>query len=249
MDLVPVFVLDLVLSWTLSCPCLQLAMLLTFFSTCSSLQLGLLFYSSARVHPCCWEYSFHPLWVRSSGFLSPESSNPAMFTHTAGFSLSCVRSPASLLASVSVSPCERRTHTTCEALVSLRTYVVSRNPSLVHVLANVFDSACSLTCCSWSGSPQPHRHTPPRCACIGFPELGCSGSSSFSAWSWTPPCRVCGHSCASPGTPRRWSLCLEGLLSAPFVRLCSAWFPAIVHCGPPSAHSLTCGLLDCPATL
>ena len=36
-------------------------------------------------------------------------------------------------------------------------------------------------------------------------------------------------SCASLGTPRCWSLCLEGLYrkrrTAPLVRLCSAWFP------------------------
>ena len=101
---------------------------------------------------------------------------------------------------------------------------------------HVFSSARSLTCCAWSGSPQPNRLTPSaRCACKGC---------VFPARSWIPPCRVCGHSCASPGTPRRWSLCLEGLLSAPFVGLCSARFPAIVHCGPPSAHALTCGLLD-----
>ena len=41
------------------------------------------------------------------------------------------------------------------------------------------------------------------------------------------------HSCASLGTPRRCSLCLEGLYrkrrSTPLVRLCSARLPAIVH--------------------
>ena len=41
------------------------------------------------------------------------------------------------------------------------------------------------------------------------------------------------HFCASLGTPRRWSLCLEGLYrkrrSAPLVRRCSARLPTIVH--------------------
>ena len=46
-----------------------------------------------------------------------------------------------------------------------------------------------------------------------------------SGWSCTPPCRVCSHSRASLGTPRRWSLSLEGLHAAPFVGLCSALFP------------------------
>ena len=64
--------------------CLQLAMLLTFFCTCSSLQLGMLFCSSARVglfSPAvgplfstrcgsalftrCGSALFYPLWVRS----------------------------------------------------------------------------------------------------------------------------------------------------------------------------------------
>ena len=40
---------------------------------------------------------------------------------------------------------------------------------------------------------------------------------------------MCCHFCASPGTPRCWSLCLEGLYrkrrTVPLVRLCSAWFP------------------------
>ena len=38
---------------------------------------------------------------------------------------------------------------------------VSRIPSPRLVLTHVFDSACSHACCSWSGSPQPHRLTPP----------------------------------------------------------------------------------------
>ena len=76
------------------------------------------------------------------------------------------------------------------------------------------------------------------------------------AWSWIPPCRVWSTFCASPGMPRRWSLGLEGLYrkrrSAPFVGLCSALFPAIVHssalvrrvllrspgCSPAEAQSL-----------
>ena len=66
-----------------------------------------------------------------------------------------------------------------------------------------------------------------------------------SGWSCTPPCRVCSHSCASLGTPRRWSLILEGLHAAPFVGLCSALFPAIVHGGPPSPPGLAPEVIPC----
>ena len=214
-------------------------MLLTFFSTCSSPRLGMLFCSSARVRPCCWECSFLPLWVRSclpavgplfwllvSGIIQSGRVYPDCWLQLELCSLPGVAA----CECVSLAPRAPTSH-------RLRSVIpISRIPSPLHVLTHVFDSACSLTCCSRSGSPQPHRLTPSalhvqRCP----PELECSGSSlHFSAWSWTPPCRVCGHSCASPGTPRRWSLCLEGLLSAPFVGLCFARFPAIVHCGPPS---------------
>ena len=46
--------------------CLQLTMLLMFFFTCSSRSWVCSLCSSARVCPCSWECSFHPLWVRSS---------------------------------------------------------------------------------------------------------------------------------------------------------------------------------------
>ena len=50
---------------------------------------------------------------------------------------------------------------------------------------------------------------------------------------------------ASPGTPRCWSLCLEGLHTAPFVGLCSALFPAIVHGGPSSPPGLVPEVIPC----
>ena len=259
-------------------------MLLTFFSTCSSPRLGMLFCSSARVRPCCWECSFHPLrvrsslpavgplfssrrgsallcppwdrsflpavgplsstrrgsalffppWVRSSGFLSPASSNLAMYTQTAGFALRAILAPwrrwlrvrQSHSASAELTPPVQ-----CEALVSSRTYATSRNPSPVHMLTHVFSSARSLTCCAWSGSSQPTVSTlrALRVKRLCLQELGCSGSLSFfSAWSWTPLCRVCGHSCASPGTPRRWSLCLEGLLSSSQRSRADVWSAGLI---------------------
>ena len=42
--------------------------------------------------PAVGKCSFHPLWVRSSSFFSPASSNLAMFAQTVCFSWSCARS-------------------------------------------------------------------------------------------------------------------------------------------------------------
>ena len=162
-----------------------------------------------------------------------ESSSLAVFTHCADFASRavfalrrrCLRVRQSRSASTELTPSSQ-----CGALVSSRSCATSRNPSPFHVLTHVF-------CMVWE-SPAPARVEGVS------PELGCSGSAFFSARSWVPPCRVCDHSRALQGKSRRWSLCLEGLLSALFVGHCCARLPAIVHCGPPSAHALTCGLLD-----
>ena len=92
--------------------------------------------------------------------------------------------------------------------------------SPVHVLTHVFSSARFFTCCVWLRVvwlyPTPLAPLPSaRCACRG---------------------RCLQSSRASPGTPRCWSLCLEGLHTAPFVGLCSAWFPAIVCSGSSSSR-------------
>ena len=70
-------------------------------------------------------------------------------------------------------------------------------------------------------------------------------AKSTKALTSLPPCRVCGHSCASLGTPRRWSLSLDGLHTAPFVGLCSALFPAIDHGGPSSPPGLAPEVIPC----
>ena len=103
---------------------------------------------------------------------------------------SCVRSPASLLASASDSLRERRTHTIF-AVCGLgfgKVLADSTSCSLVHVLTHVLFSARSLTCCSsartftccaWSGGlPAPLLLLPRASHAEGVsPELGCSGSS------------------------------------------------------------------------
>ena len=92
------------------------------------------------------------------------------------------------------------------------------------MLTHVFISAHSLTCCAWSGSPQLHS------------EEG-SSSSKHCAWKsvitelgW-PPCRRHGHGFrrATCGPLFRVAGNASSLESLPFVRLCSARLPAIVH--------------------
>ena len=95
-----------------------------------------------------------------------------VFTQSAGFS--CARSPASLLASASVSPRERRTYTVFAVwcLGSSRTCGGSTSCSPVHVLTHVFSS-------------------------VRFLHMLCVVSRTwfFAAWSWSPPCSVlCGCS-------------------------------------------------------
>ena len=76
---------------------LLLALLLSFFCTCFFPAVGKCSFVLLHVYvPAVGKCSFHPLWVRSSSFFSPVSSNLAIFAQTVGFSWSCVRSTASL---------------------------------------------------------------------------------------------------------------------------------------------------------
>ena len=199
-----------------------------------------------------WVRSFHLLWVRSSTrcgsalLASFHQDHPSVRVHPVGCLelLSCTGSPASLFASASDSPRERRTPSfavwclglsrACVLLLRSSWHSMSRSPwhsmafqrrfptscSPVHVLTHVFSSARFFTCCVWLRVvwlyPTPLAPLPSaRCACRG---------------------RCLQSSRASPGTPRCWSLCLEGLHTAPFVGLCSAWFPAIVCSGSSSSR-------------
>ena len=129
---------------------------------------------------CSWLCSFtscrsallYPLWVHSSGFFSSGSS--ICSCHPVGCLELCSLSPASLFASASVSPRERRTHTVfavwcfglsraCVLLWRSSWHSMSRSPwhsmalqrrfptscSPVHVLTHVFSSARFFTCCAW----------------------------------------------------------------------------------------------------
>ena len=84
--------------------------------------------------------------------------------------------------------------------------------------------------CAWSGVTQNHSLPSPShgCVCRGR----CLQSSVLRGMvvnSAVP--RVLPLSCVA-GNTSSLSLCLEGLHTAPFVGLCSARSPAIVHCGP-----------------
>ena len=143
--------------------CLQLALLFSFFCTCLlPCCWEMLFCSFARVRPCRWECSFHPLWVRSFDFFSPASSNlailPKLLTSVGAvfaprrrvdFSWSCVRSTASL-----------RDGVAARSSLRLRT-------TLFHVLR--VDLVVSA----------PHTPPLPRAVRVEgvFPEVVCSGSS------------------------------------------------------------------------
>ena len=160
-------------------------MLLTFFCTCSPLQLGMFFPFFCTCLPCCWECS--SLTRCGSALLSSITSfwtnihhgildlrllclivvlffprpifkllvtriiHLFVFTQSAG--LSWARSPASLLTSASVSPCERRTHTAFAVwcLGSSRACGGSTSCSPVHVLTHVFSSVRFLhvLCVVW----------------------------------------------------------------------------------------------------
>ena len=89
----------------------------------------------------------------------------------------------------------------------------------------------SLTCCARSGGlPAPPSAPSARCACRGCVSRARLATVS-SAWSWIPPCHVWST------FVRRWERLVAGATalkvctakSAPFIRLCSALFPAIVH--------------------
>ena len=118
-----------------------------------------------------------------------------------------------------------------------------------------FNSARSLTCCAWSGSPQPHSEedssSSRHCAWRSMvPELCCSGSVQCSVGhlvvrmvvDYAVPRVV--HFCAPLGIPCRWSLCLESLYrkrrSSPFVRLCSAFRDRALVCSGSSCFRLGC---------
>ena len=99
-------------------------------------------------------------------------------------------------ASASASPGERRTHTVfavwCLGLP---------RACVVHVLNHVFSSARFFTCCAWSGVTQHHSlSSPPRAARVEGRCLQAGRELRHAVF--------CGHSCASLGTPRRWSLSL-----------------------------------------
>ena len=103
--------------------------------------------------------------------------------------MSCACFPASLFASASVSPHERRTHTIFAVwcLGSSRACGGSTNCLPVHVLTHVFAARGSV-------SPRTTR-SPPLCTFVQkalSPEL-------FATWSWIPPCCVlCGCSVHRP---------------------------------------------------
>ena len=146
--------------------------------------------SWSSLHACCWLCSFltscrlrsfHPLWVRSStrcgSALLPASfhqDHPSV--HVSGFTLSCVRSPASLFCEcVSLAPQARYTPSfavwclglsrACAVLLRSSWHSMSRSPwhsmafqrrfptscSPVHVLTHVFSFARSFTCCACGG--------------------------------------------------------------------------------------------------
>ena len=112
--------------------------------TCSSLRLGMLFF--ARVCPA----------------VGNARCGSALFDLLCWLAfLSYTRSPASLLASASVSPSERRTHTVFAVwcLGLSRACIVSTSCPSVHVLTHVFSSARFFSCCACRGRS---------------PELGCS---------------------------------------------------------------------------
>ena len=180
----------------------------------------------------------HPLWVRSFlpavGPLFPPwllSSLVLLWTPRCSRLTGTVSaSPASPLASAELTlPVQ------CEALFTSRSWLS------LHVLTYVFFSACSLTCCAsarsltccaWSGCPQHHSEevsSPLQALCVEVGYLVTRARLSTMS---------CGHSCASPGRLRRWSLCLKGLCrkrrSTPFVgfaQLCFQRSRTVVHCG------------------
>ena len=177
--------------------------------------------------PCCWVCSclacswlcsflpavgplFYPLWVRSSTrcgsalLASFHQDHPSVRVHPVGCLelLSCTGSPASLFASASVSPRERRTPSfavwclglsrACVLLLRSSWHSMSRSPWHSMALQRRFPTRCSpspradprvffrtllhvLRVAPELGIPTPLAPLPSaRCACRGrCPELGC----------------------------------------------------------------------------
>ena len=126
--------------------------ILLFFCTCSSLLFKMLF--SPAVGPLLsTRRGSALLYPLVTGIIQSGHVYPDCWLH---FEL-CSLPGVAACQCVSLAPRAPNSH-------RLRSVPVSRIPSRLHVLTHVFDSACSLACCSWSGSPQPHRLTPPRAA-------------------------------------------------------------------------------------
>ena len=138
-----------------------------------------------------------PVLDRASGFLSPASSSLVVFTQTADLRFRAVLIPG-------VAACE------CVSLASRAPYphrLRSVAPWFVkglRCLDELFARPIAdprVSCCAWSGGLPPSA----RCACRGrclqsSVALNCRFTLGMVV---TPPCRVCCHSRASPGTPRR----------------------------------------------
>ena len=171
---------------------------------------------------------FYPLWVRSFGFFSSGSSICSF--HPVCCLELCSLSPASLFASASVSPHERRAHTVfavwclglsraCVLLLRSSWHSMSRSPwhsmalqcrfptscSPVHVLTHVFSFARFFTCCAWLRVvwlyPTPLAPSPPRAARVeGVVFWLVVNSAMPCLW---PLLRVAGNTSLLEPVPRR----------------------------------------------
>ena len=198
---------------------------------------------SALLHACCWLCSFLPAVgplistrCRSALLVSFHQDHPSVHVFTQVFW--CTRSPASLFCEcVSLAP--RAPYTPSFAVWCLglsRACVVSTNCSPVHVLTHVFAARGPV-------SPRTTRSPPLHTLCVYralSPELGCltlrhgrelrhalSAATLVRRWE----------------TPRWWSLCLEGLHTAPNggTAASRAWRSLFPHCftsltSPRSSH-------------
>ena len=81
----------------------------------------------------------------------------------------------------------------------------------VHVLTHASITARSLTCCGWSGRPQPHseEETPPLQALrVEMNDPRARLATLSLAWSWIPPCHVWST------IARRWRRLVSGVFAS-----------------------------------
>ena len=206
MTLMPAFILQLTLFRSFS------SLLLTFFCTCSSLRLGVLFNFFCTCLPCCWECSSLSRW-------SALLSSITLFWASHFFAVNNPFSLTDLLASCHQDHPSVRAHPVCWLeLCSLSGVTVCECVSLAPPAPYTFRLRSVVP---WFVKDL-HPNTTRSELSLHFGMV----MNSAVPRLWPLWCVAGNTSSLEPPLRRRTAL---------LVWLCSAWFPAIIHNGPSSS--------------